>query len=198
VAGKHLEAGGERLWVHGVTYGTFRPDAEGKMFPDPLVVERDFAAMAMHGINAVRVYKLPPRWLLDLAAAHQIRVLAGFDWTHHVAFLESRRVAREIEAGVREGARALAGHPALLACSIGNEIPGPVARWHGRQRIEGFLRGLYEEVKAADPEGLVTYVSYPTTEYLELPFLDVAAFNVYLESRDPFRAYLARLQNLVG
>jgi glycosyltransferase involved in cell wall biosynthesis len=44
----------------------------------------------------------------------------------------------------------------------------------------------------------VTYVNYPTTEYLDLPFLDVMCANVYLESRDRLAAYLARLHNLAG
>jgi GT2 family glycosyltransferase len=198
VAGKFLQVGGEKLWVRGVTYGTFRPNSEGMLLPERETVSRDFAAMALRGINAIRLYTLPPRWLLDLAAAHGIRVLVGFDWPVHVAFLESREQERRIEALVREGARSLAGHEAILAWSLGNEIPGPVVRWHGRRRIERFLEGLYEEVKAQDPGGLVSYVSYPTTEYLELPFLDFAAFNVYLEARDRLTAYLARLQNLAG
>src|SRR5262249_54432760 len=55
-----------------------------------------------------------------------------------------------------------------------------------------------EAVKSEDPGGLVTYVNFPTTEYLELPFLDFVAFNVYLETREAFASYLARLQNLAG
>jgi hypothetical protein len=53
-------------------------------------------------------------------------------------------------------------------------------------------------VKAEDLAGLVTYVNYPSTEYLELPFLDIVCFNVYLESQDRLESYLARLQNLSG
>ncbi|MGH7411486.1 MAG: glycosyltransferase, partial [Candidatus Methylomirabilis sp.] len=52
--------------------------------------------------------------------------------------------------------------------------------------------------KDEDPDGLVTYVNYPSTEYLQLPFLDLACFNVYLESQEPFETYLARLHNIVG
>ncbi len=197
-AGKFLQVGSEKLWVRGVTYGTFRPSSEGFLLPERGVVARDFAAMAVHGINAIRVYTLPPRWLLDLAAANGIRVLVGFDWPVHTAFLETRRQARDIEKLVREGARSLAGHEAILAWSLGNEISASVVRWHGRRRVERFLGGLYQEVKGEDPDSLVSYVSYPTTEYLELPFLDLAAFNVYLESRERLSAYLARLQNLAG
>jgi hypothetical protein len=35
-------------------------------------------------------------------------------------------------------------------------------------------------------------VNYPSTEYLELPFIDFVAFNVYLESQQNLAAYLAR------
>jgi GT2 family glycosyltransferase len=41
-------------------------------------------------------------------------------------------------------------------------------------------------------------VNYPSTEYLELPFLDFVSFNVYLESQERFEAYIARLHNLAG
>ncbi|MCA1690453.1 MAG: glycosyltransferase, partial [Actinobacteria bacterium] len=95
-------------------------------------------------------------------------------------------------------AQAAAGHPALLGWTIGNEIPAPIVRWNGRRRSELFLRRLHEAVKAEDEQALVTYVNYPTTEYLDLGFLDLLCFNVFLEHREPYRAYLARLQNLAG
>jgi hypothetical protein len=41
--GKFLWAGDEKFWVRGVTYGTFRPDAQGSQFPARDVAERDFA-----------------------------------------------------------------------------------------------------------------------------------------------------------
>src|SRR5437773_216395 len=99
---------------------------------------------------------------------------------------------------VRAKVRACSGHPAILAYSLGNEIPAGLARWHGRRKIERYLEKLYRVVKAEDPGGLVTYVNYPSTEYLQLRFLDFFCFNVYLESQERFAAYLARLQNIVG
>jgi GT2 family glycosyltransferase len=140
--------------------------------------------MAAHGINSVRVYTSPPRWLLDLAAAQNLRVLVGLCWEQHVAFLESRAETRAKAEAVRGTVRASAGHPAVLAYAIGNEVPASIVRWYGRRRIEAWLQRLFEIAKHESPESLVTYVSYPTTEYLELPFFDFASFNVYLESRD--------------
>jgi GT2 family glycosyltransferase len=196
--GKFLRAGGRKLFVRGVTYGTFRAGPDGSELYDPAVVDRDFAAMSAHGINSVRIYTVPPRWLLDLALRHGLRVMVGLPWEQHVAFLESAATAASIEARVRAGVRSCAGHPAVLCYAIGNEIPCSIVRWYGRRRVEGFLRRLYQAVKSEDPDGLVTYVNYPSTEYLDLPFLDFVCFNLYLESREALEAYLGRLQVLAG
>jgi hypothetical protein len=81
---------------------------------------------------------------------------------------------------------------------VGNEIPAGIVRWLGRKRVERFIARLCRAVKAEDPQALCTYVNFPTTEFLELPFLDLFCFNVYLESQLKFEAYLARLQSLAG
>src|SRR5438067_6720344 len=198
VRGKFLFVGTEKLYVRGVTYGTFRPAADGSEYPSPDVVERDFAQMAANGFNAVRTYTVPPCWLLDAAQRHGLRVMVGLPWEQHIAFLDDRRRARSIEERVRAGVHACAGHPAVLCYTIGNEIPASLVRWYGRRRVERFLERLYRAAKAADPAGLVTYVNYPSTEYLQLPFVDFLCFNVYLESQERLEAYLARLHNLAG
>jgi cellulose synthase/poly-beta-1,6-N-acetylglucosamine synthase-like glycosyltransferase len=161
------------------------------------MVARDFSMMAAAGINAVRVYTAPPTWLLDLAQECGLLVLAGLPWEQHVTFLDDPQRAAGIERRVRDGVRSLAGHPALLGVTIGNEIPASIVRWHGRKRVERFLQRLYKAAKKEDPDALVTYVNFPTTEYLGLDFLDFASFNVYLESQEQLEAYLARLHNLV-
>jgi glycosyltransferase involved in cell wall biosynthesis len=99
---------------------------------------------------------------------------------------------------VRAEVRAGRGHPAILCYTIGNEIPASLVRWHGRRKLERFLERLYYAAKEEDPQRLVTYVNYPSTEYLQLQFLDFACFNVYLESQKRLDAYLARLHNLAG
>ena len=197
--GKFLFVGNEKLYVRGVTYGTFRPRADGTEVPEPAVVERDLALMAANGINAIRTYSVPPRWLLDAAQRHNLRVMVGLPVERYIGFLaDKRRDAPDIEALVRTGVRACAGHPALLCYAVGNEIPAPVARWFGRRRVERYLERLYRAAKDEDPEGLVTYVNYPSTEYLRLDFLDFMCFNVYLESQQRLQAYLARLHTLAG
>jgi GT2 family glycosyltransferase len=196
--GKFFFAGREKFYLKGVTYGPFNPKTHGGDYHTPPIVERDFTLMAANGINAVRTYTAPPRWLLDIAGQHGLRVMAGIPWTQHVAFLDHTALIKESHELVKDAMDRLGGHPALMAIAIGNEIPAPVVRWYGHRRIEKHLANLARLVKKSDPAVLVTYANYPTTEYLELPFLDFVSFNVYLDATDRFDAYLCRLQNIAG
>lgn len=201
-SGKFLFVGGQKLLVRGVTYGTFARswhlgDQDYQIDGDS-VVESDLRAMAAAGVNAVRVYEPPARWFLDLAAGCGLRVLVGVPWEQHVTFLEDRDRQEAIVSSVKRAVRSCARHPAVLGYVIGNEIPPGIVRWHGRQAVERFIERLYRAAKQEDPEALVSYASFPSTEYLHLPFLDFVAFNVFLEEREPFASYLARLQTIAG
>ncbi len=196
--GKFLRVGNERYLVKGVTYGTFAPDAQGYQFPSPQQIAEDFRLMAELGINTVRTYTAPGRELLDEAGRHGLRVMVGLPWSQHVAFLDNRTLKREIRQELLGKVAELGNHPAVLAFALGNEIPPGVVRWHGRVRVEYFLRDLYERAKTASPESLFTYVNFPPTEFLDLSFFDICAFNVYLHRESELRAYLARLQHLAA
>jgi GT2 family glycosyltransferase len=197
VRGKFLFAGQEKLYIRGVTYGPFRPGPEGE-YGEPAAARNDFARMAAAGINTVRTYTAPSTWFMDAAAAAGLRVLVGVPWAQHLPFLEQKQHFREALGSVRQAAVELGSHPALLALSVGNEIPSGVVRWYGYRRIEWCLKSLCDAAKQEAPASLVTYVNYPSTEYLELPFLDFASFNVFLERPEQFRRYLARLQSIAA
>ena len=196
--GKFLRHAGSRFFVKGVGYGTFAPGADGWQFPPADRVANDFAMMAEFGINTVRLYTPPPLVLLDEAARHGLRVMIGLPWSQHVAFLDDRSLCRRIRNDVEREVRRVASHDAVMLFAIGNEVPSSIVRWHGRQRIERFLGDLYRTAKSAAPDRLMTYVNYPPTDYLDLPFLDVVAFNVYLHEERELRAYLARLHHVAG
>jgi glycosyltransferase involved in cell wall biosynthesis len=199
VDGKFLSADGEPFFVRGVTYGAFRPDETGREYADDRLIERDFAQMAAFGINTVRIpHTMPPRSVLDIAAGLGLRVMVGLSAEQTAGCLIDRNLPRDFVAYFRAKVRLCAGHPALLCVALGNEIMASQARWLGCRRITRYLHWLYTIVKEEDPDAIVTYVNYPTTEYLELPFLDVVSFNVYLESKRELQAYLARLQNVAG
>ena len=153
--GKFLYAGEQKLWVRGVTYGTFRPSADGALFPSPATVRRDFAQMAAAGFNAVRTYTAPPPWLLDLAADHGLRVMVGL-CVAAARDLPRRAPPAPAPSSTRcaRTARQYASHPALLAVAIGNEIPAPIVRWHGAARGRALpARAVRSRQGRADPGG---------------------------------------------
>ncbi len=196
--GKFLRAGDERFLVKGVTYGTFAPDADGYQFPALSRIAEDFGLMADLGLNSVRTYTPPRLDLLDEAERNGLRVMVGVPWSQHVAFLDDRKLQRHIRRELVAHVKELGRHPAVLTIALGNEIPPSVVRWHGRVRVERFLHSLYEDAKSAVPDALFTYVNFPPTEFLDLSFFDICAFNVYLHREHELRAYLARLQHIAG
>jgi O-antigen biosynthesis protein len=200
IAGKFIVTGDGKFQIKGISYGAFEPDADKREYHDLARIDRDFALMAANGFNTVRIpHTMPPRELLDIAALHGLMVMVGLSAEQYVGFLIDRhKKAPDIESIIREKVRSVAGHPALLCYGIGNEIAASVVRWIGRRRIEKYLKRIFDWVKNEDPEGLVTYVNYPTTEFIQLPFLDFVSFNVYLESRTDLAKYLTRLQNIAG
>ena len=66
-SGKFLFLGDEKFFVKGATYGAFAPNSEGHQFPEPPVVESDFALMRDAGINTILTYTVPPVSFLDQA-----------------------------------------------------------------------------------------------------------------------------------
>jgi len=196
--GRYLFAGDTKFFIKGVTYGPFPENSRGEPLPEDATVIRDFDLMRRAGINAIRVYYVPPRHFLDLAAQAGIRVMVGIPWPEHLCFLDQWEVKEEIQKTVREAVASLAGHPAILAWLIGNEIPSHIVRWHGAGKVEKFLAKLATIVREEDPEGMVTYANYPSTEYLRLPFIDFLSVNLYLHDEKAFRSYVKRLQNVAG
>ncbi|MGH7820480.1 MAG: glycosyltransferase, partial [Candidatus Binatia bacterium] len=198
VGGKFFFRDDEKICLRGVTYGPFPKAGHGDRFPEWRRVVADFRAIRKLQANCIRTFTPPPRWLLDVAAENGLGVLAGMDWTSHTCFLESKAAVAAARRLVRDAAERLSGHSSLFACMIGNEIPPDVVRWFGRERIAAFLAELAQDVRNRDPGALVSYANFPTTEYLALDFVDFVCFNDYLHHEEPFRRYLARLQNLAA
>src|SRR5687767_3169037 len=179
ISGKFLYAGDKKFYIKGVTYGAFRPDEKGEEYTDTRKIEKDFAMMSAHGINTVRIpHTTPPGKLLDIAHGYNLKVMVGLSAEQLVGYLIDRKKAPDFRNIIQEKVRRVAGHPALLCFAIGNEIPASIVRWIGRKKIENFLKKVYKWVKEIDPVTPVTYVNYPTTEYLQLNFLDFICFNV--------------------
>ncbi len=203
VDGKQFRRDGERFRFRGVTYGTFRPRADGALFPERDQLRRDFAAMASAGFTVVRTYTPPPDDAVELAAEFGLYLLVGVfcsDWRYLIGDSrgDQRAVAERLYAETRVVARRLHGNDHVLALSVGNEVPADVLRWFGTRKIARVIDAQMRLVREEDPDRLVTYTNYPTAEYLPLERADFLTFNVFLEDRGRFRAYLNRLQTLAG
>ncbi len=196
VGGKFFRAGAEKFYPKGVTYGPFAPNTHGEHFPDREQASRDFVKLHELGANLLRVYDLPPKGFLDLAAQNNFKLLVDIPWNKHLCFLDSERTREEARAAVREAAAACAGHPVVFALSVVNEIPPDIVRWSGAAKVEQFIDELVGIVKAGDPECLCTFGNYPPTEFLRPKEVDFHCFNVYIHHPKPFENYLSRLQML--
>ena len=87
--------------------------------------------MAAAGVNAVRTYTVPPRWLLDLAHEHGLCRDGRAAWEQHVAFLDERGRDALDRGTVRAGVRGVRRPPAVLVLRGRQRDPGldrPLAR----------------------------------------------------------------------
>ncbi len=196
VDGKFFRLGANKFFARGVSYGPFAPSAAYDTFAPPEQTARDFALIRALGANLIRVYHVPPRWLLDLASEHELRVLVDVPWQKHLCFLDSQQSQREAREMVRKAVRDCERHPAVFAFSVVNEIPADIVRWSGVKAVQNFIDDLVQEAKGIDPECLCTFSSYPPTEFLRSTNVDFVCFNVYLHQPKAFENYLARLQML--
>src|SRR5690554_101195 len=159
--GKFFRAGADLFHVRGVTYGTFQPNSAGEPFPERPRAAADLDLISELGANTVRVYDIPPHWLLDEAARRGLRVFVTLPWPVHTCFLDSRTSRREVRTAVLSGVQSVAAHPAVFAFAIGNEIPPDIIRWSGTRKVEAFLDELVEAARHAAPDALFTYANFP-------------------------------------
>src|ERR1043165_1193950 len=157
IGGKFFFVGDHKLYLRGVSYGPFAVSGHGFPFPDEATIGEDFRLMAAVGANTLRTFTVPPRWLLDRAAEHGLRVLITIPWAQHITFLDRKELVAEIRGTVRAAAETCGNHPGLFGFLLGNEIPPDIVRWYGPDRVREFIRSLRDEVKHRAPEALVSY-----------------------------------------
>src|SRR4029077_13229672 len=107
-----------------------------------------------------------------------------------------RSARNEITRSVSDAIKMHAGHPAILAYLVGNEIAPQMVRWLGVRRVTEFVEHLVNVGRNLDPRPLYSYATYPPTEFLLPQNVDFFCFNVYLHHQLEFERYLLRLQNL--
>jgi GT2 family glycosyltransferase len=197
-AGKYFSLGSEKFYMKGFSYGPFAPNSNDEPLPEREEVRRDFRHIRELGANTIRVYFPPPVWLLDEARAHRLYVFIDVPWEKHRCFFEDWEAMERARKRVATTARELGNHPAVFAISVVNEFPVDIVRFQGRRRVERFVEQLLTIAKNEAPDCLVTFVNFPTTEFLEVKGADFVCFNVYVHDEGKFGSYLDRLQHIAG
>jgi beta-galactosidase/beta-glucuronidase len=115
VDGKFFRFGEKKFYAKGLAYGPFAPNAAGQPFASPEQTARDFAQIRELGANLIRVYHVPAKWFLDLAAENKLKVLIDIPWNKHLCFLDSRTQRAEACEAVRR---------AVFACALERRAGG--------------------------------------------------------------------------
>src|SRR5580765_6457847 len=113
VDGKFFRLGDRKFYVTGLSYGPFAPDATGSRFASPDQSARDLVQINHMGASVVRVYHVPPRWFLDLAAEQGLKLFIDIPWNKHLCFLDSELRREEARQAVRQAVTDAAAHPAV-------------------------------------------------------------------------------------
>ena len=157
--------------------------------------------MAAHGVNAVRTYTVPPRWLLDLA--HRARALRDGRPARGSSTSRSSTTAARARSIERAGAReASAPAPAIRRSSATRSAtrspPRSCAGTAGAGSSASCER-LYDAAKDEDPERARHLRQLP--EHRVPPAARSSTSSASTSSSSPgpqFESYLARLQNIAG
>ncbi len=183
----------EFFYIKGIAYGINYPGCLGGMggyyrIP-PEVFEKDFQMMRESGINCIRTYEPLPPEILDLAEKYNIMVIENIvypgDWTNFKSNDELKNLQEEALRIVKRDK----GRKCILMWSVWNDAPfawgkhgGNVVKRYGFEGVNSFLKGIYDAVKEADPDHLVTasnMLGHIGTD-VGFDFLDVIGLNAYI------------------
>jgi len=194
--GFHFYKGNEKWLAKGFTYGPFAPLDCGDCYPDTKQLHRDFADMVACGVNCIRLYNMPSDRVVECASEFGLRLIIDIPWPKHLDVFDEVELQKFCFAIADDCVKKSVQWDSVFAILLGNEIPADYVRWHGPRKVEQFLKQMYEKAKSLAPDKLVGFANYPSTEYLDLEFLDFVGFNVYLDNPEELRYYLIRLRHL--
>ena len=200
VDGKFLAVGAERLWLAGVTYGTFAPAEDGAPYGEPRAgrrgLPRDGRERRQRRCARTRCRRAG---CSTRALRHGLWVTVGLPWEQHVAFLDSRRRAR-VDRGARPRRRPRLRRPPgrarLPRRQRDPRLDRALAR--PRQRSSASSSGCGARPSRRTPTGSSATRASRAPSTSSCRGLDFVSYNVYLEDPERLAAYLARLQNLAG
>ena len=180
--------------IKGVTYDLKYPSISHYSQIPKDIFEKDFKLMKEAGVNTIRLYGVPPEFILDLADKYKIKVIETVvfpgDWTDFNSPYQLQALRREAIRNIKRDIN----RECIYAWSIWNDAPwtygsgrGDAIRAYGKEKVSDFLRELYETVKKRDPLRPVTAATLTVNDEaksLGADFLDILGYNIYLGITD--------------
>ncbi|MBN1871411.1 MAG: tetratricopeptide repeat protein [Candidatus Omnitrophica bacterium] len=180
--------------IKGVTYDLSYPATSHYSQVPVSVFEEDFKLMKKAGINTLRLYGIPPEFILDLAEKYKFKVIETIafpgEWTDFTSPYQLKALKRDAVRNIRRDK----DRECVYAWGIWNDAPwtygsgkGDVTDVYGEDAVSRFLREIYKTVKMEDPLRPVigaTLAMEPDLRRLGADFLDILGFNVYLGVTD--------------
>jgi GT2 family glycosyltransferase len=189
---------GVPVQIRGVCYGPYPLNQNGFHEPDVDTIARDFRLLQSWGMNVVRLYEVPSRDLTIQAEKYQLMLWVGLNWNEFNLYQLEYNDQQKLLHQIKEQAKAIAEFPQVAVVFIGNELDRGMLRLIGVERAYLFLEEAVRVVRAILPEVLITYATFPSTEYLIPRNIDFVSFNVYLDRLEQWENYLKHLEILVA
>ena len=191
VRGDWLYRDGHKLLVKGIGWDPARPGelpwARDVSVP---LVDDDFRRIRDAGFNTIRTWDALSRDELAAADRHGLSVLQGI-WIAPDGAFSDEAFRRDAVKKVRDVVGYSKESRAVLGYLVMNEPKAAHVRAQGLDETRAFLRLVREEIRALDPDALVSFASWPGSEMMHEAQLDFAAANLH-----PFRP--SRLLQAVG
>ena len=198
VQGKFFFAGERQIFRQGRDLRPVRAGSHGAQFPERATVERDFALMRGAGVNTVRVFTVPPVWLLDARRRGRAEGAgrAALDAARRVSRQRRRSRPRSARRS-RPGCAPAAAIRAVFAYLVGNEIPPDMIRWHGADAVREFLQELVGAGATGASGRAGQLRQFPVDRISDASISPISSASTSIcTTRRAFRRYIARLHNL--
>ncbi len=214
IRGKYLFENGIKFQIKGIAYGNFDPTdtKNGTFFLNREETKRDFELIKKANINTIRIYQKPPEYLMEEAQSAGLRVILTLfvDYTTDNIDFKDPKTIHLYKELTKDLVNFGKKYDNVLLYLLGTEIPAinlerkgiieieDFIKKQGQKNFENLIYEMHKSAKETDPECFTSYSNFPPTEFLNLSFLDIITFDVYLHTEKELQDYLSKLQNYAG
>ncbi len=198
VKGKHIYIDGVKFIIKGISYGNFDPadTKNGTYYFDEEKTRADFKLIKDANINTVRLYSKPPEYVMKIANEFGLKIILTIfiDYISKDIDFKDRATLKYYKKLTEDLVHFGKKFENVLVYMLGTEVSAMLADRDGvyeiekfilnkgQQNFENFIFEMHKSAKNSDANCLTSYSNFPPTEFLNLDFLDVITFDIYLNT----------------